>query len=73
MEKKVAAMENVTPRSVQILEESIEYYKENPTKFKDAKSTKNLVRELIQVKKCAKKALEEQQEEEKNEELTSNM
>ena len=73
LEKKVSAMENATPRSVQILEESIEFYKENPTQFKDAKSTKNLVKELIKVKKCAKKALEEQEEQEKNEELTSNM
>ena len=52
---------------------AIEFYKENPTQFKDAKSTKNLVKELIKVKKCAKKALEEQEEQEKNEELTSNM
>ena len=77
LEKKVAAMENVTPRSVEVLEDSIEYYKENPTQFKDKKTTRNLVRELIKIKKCAKIALEEQQEEEKEleneEELTSNM
>ena len=65
LEKKIAAMENVTPRSVEVLEDSIEYYKENPTGFKDAKSTKSLVRELIKVKKCAKIALEEKKQAEK--------
>jgi hypothetical protein len=65
LEKKVAAMENVTPRSVEVLENSIEYYKENPTQFKDKKSTKNLIRELIKIKKCAKIALEEKKQAEK--------
>lgn len=63
LEKKIAAMENVTEKSVEVLEDSIEYYKENPTKFIDAKTTKSLVRELIEIKKCAKIALKEKKEE----------
>ena len=54
-EKQIAAMETVTEEKLEVLEKSIENYKQNPTMVKDKKTTKSLVKELIKIHKSAEK------------------
>ena len=64
LEKKIAAMEDVTEEKLEVLAKSIENFKENNVVVKDEQTTKSLIKELTSIHKSAKKALKEKQNEE---------
>ena len=66
LEKKIATMEDVTEEKIKVLTKSIENFKENKVMVKDKQTTKRLVKELMKIKACAEKSLNEKQIEEDN-------
>ena len=63
LEQEINAMETANESELEVLDRTIHKYEQNPTLFKDKKSTKRLIKELIKVRKSVEIALEEQKEE----------
>ena len=62
-EQQIKAMETATKENADILEQRIEFYKQNPDVIKDKQKTKSLIKALIKIHSSVEKTLQEESDE----------